>query len=138
MFALSSKSSYGVAAIFELALTYGNNSCVQVSQIAKAQGIPEGYLRQLLIILKRSGLVESVRGAQGGYALARPPAAITVREIIECLDGSLNLVEAIPDDKVLASYWRGRQQKIERIFDQTIEDLVIEKQKQKQSIVYQI
>ena len=138
MLTLSSKSSYGVSAIFELALAYGNNSCVQVGQIAKAQGIPEGYLRQLLVILKRSGLVESARGIQGGYALARPPSTITVREVIECLEGSPNLIDPTPKDKVLVAYWRERQREIKNIFDQTIEELVVEKQKQRQSIVYQI
>ena len=69
---LSTKGRYSVTALYELALHYGEG-VVPLKSIAKTQQISENYLEQLMSPLRRAGLVESVRGAQGGYTLALPP-----------------------------------------------------------------
>ena len=66
--------------------------------IAERQGIPEAYLEQLIAILRREGLVISNRGAQGGYRLVRPPAEITVGEVLRALEGGLNLVDCLLEE----------------------------------------
>lgn len=91
---ISTKGRYGIRACLELAIRYGQNA-VHISQIAKARGIPEQYLAQLIHILKKSGLVRSSRGAKGGYVLSRPPADINVGEVVEALEGPLTPVECV-------------------------------------------
>lgn len=137
MINLSSKCLYGLAAIFELAIPSKQTS-LPIRQIAKAQSIPEDYLRQLLVTLKKAGLIKSMRGKAGGYALARPAAEITVREIIEKLDGPLELPRTILKDRTLKSYLADRQKIIESAFDQTLEELIAERMRQAECIVYHI
>ena len=83
---LSSKSDYGLRALIDLAL-HASGLPVQSHDIATRQGIPESYLNQLLILLRRAGLIRSLRGPQGGHQLARPPRAISIADIVAALDG---------------------------------------------------
>lgn len=83
---LTSKLRYGLRALMDLAL-HANGPPVQSHDIAMRQGIPESYLNQLLILLRRSGLVRSIRGPQGGHQLARAASAITLADVVLALDG---------------------------------------------------
>jgi Rrf2 family transcriptional regulator, cysteine metabolism repressor len=98
---LSTRSRYGVRLMLELAINY-NKGPVQLSMISDVEEISEKYLGQIVIQLKNAGLINSVRGAQGGYLLSGKPDKITLRNIVESLEGSLNLVDCI-DDKGLCS-----------------------------------
>src|SRR3978361_582793 len=83
---LTSKTDYGLRALIDLAL-HGSGLPVQSHDIATRQGIPESYLNQLLILLRRAGLIRSLRGPQGGHHLARAPRGISMADIIAALDG---------------------------------------------------
>ncbi len=83
---LSSKTDYGLRALIDLAL-HASGPPVQSHDIATRQGIPESYLNQLLILMRRAGLIRSLRGPQGGHQLARPPGAISIAAIVAALDG---------------------------------------------------
>jgi Rrf2 family transcriptional regulator, cysteine metabolism repressor len=83
---LSSKTDYGLRALIDLAL-HASGMPVQSHDIATRQGIPESYLNQLLILLRRAGLIRSLRGPQGGHQLARPPRAISIADVVAALDG---------------------------------------------------
>jgi Rrf2 family transcriptional regulator, cysteine metabolism repressor len=83
---LSTKGEYGMLALVDLAV-HDQGEPVQVAQIARRQDIPKAYLDQLLVILKRAGLVASSRGRQGGYRLARPANRITLLEAVHVLEG---------------------------------------------------
>ena len=85
---ISSKGEYGLRALFDLAQRYGEGP-VQSHDIHERQGIDENYLNQILILLRKAGLIESVRGPQGGHRLARPPAQITLLEMVTALEGPL-------------------------------------------------
>lgn len=85
---LSTKGRYGLKAMFELALQYDKES-VSLNIIADRQKVSVNYLEQLIAPLRKKGLVISTRGAQGGYRLARSPEEITVKEILETLEGPL-------------------------------------------------
>jgi Rrf2 family protein len=61
-----------------------------LARVAKRQGISEGYLEQLMIFLRKGGLVRSVRGVRGGYLLMREPVLITAGDVVRCLEGPLN------------------------------------------------
>jgi Rrf2 family protein len=93
---LTMKSDYGLRAILDLAQHYGQGP-VQCSTIARRQDIPEDYLDQLLIAMRKAGLIRSVRGPQGGHLLTRPPAQIMMGEVIQALDGSLAPMECVSD-----------------------------------------
>ena len=85
---LSQKGEYGLHALLELARRYGQGS-VQVSAIAEERGVPANYLQQILLGLRRTGLVHSERGPRGGHELARPPEEITMLEAVEALEGPI-------------------------------------------------
>jgi Rrf2 family protein len=85
---ISAKGEYGVMALIDLALHQGEGD-VQILQISERQKIPKQYLDQLMLILKRSGIVASSRGRQGGYHLAKPAGEITLLEIVTALEGPI-------------------------------------------------
>jgi Rrf2 family protein len=89
---LSTKGRYGLRAVLDLALN-GESEAVALSGIAERQGISISYLEQLIAKLKRAGIVNSIRGAQGGYILAKKPEDISVGDILRALEGDLNPVD---------------------------------------------
>ena len=83
---LSSRSEYGVRALLELAQRRGQGP-IQSREIAERQAIPDAYLNQLLLVLRKAGIVQSVRGPAGGHLLARDPDRVTMAEVIGALEG---------------------------------------------------
>lgn len=96
---LSTRSRYGTRMMQDLAKHYDGGP-VQIGDIAKRQDISVKYLEQLIIPLKKSNLIRSVRGPKGGHMLARSPDKITVGEVVKALEGRVNLVGCIenPED----------------------------------------
>ena len=86
--AFSAKTEYGLVALIEIAAKYGTGGVTQVAEIATRQTIPDRYLEQMLTSLRRGGILQSIRGPKGGYRLAKPPAAISVADVVACLEGS--------------------------------------------------
>jgi Rrf2 family cysteine metabolism transcriptional repressor len=86
--AITQKSKYALRATLELAMRFGHGP-VSIGEIARAQSIPARFLEAILAQLKRASLVESRRGNEGGYVLARPPARISVGDILRVVQGSL-------------------------------------------------
>ncbi len=91
---ISTRSRYGLKIMYELALKYGGDP-VLLKDVARTHRISEKYLSKLVIPLRGAGLVTSFRGAHGGYALARDPRAVTLREIVQALEGSVSTTSAI-------------------------------------------
>ena len=89
---LSTKGRYGLRALIDLAL-YSEKETVSIASIASRQNISESYLEQLIAKLRKAGLVSSVRGAGGGYMLAKPAEEISVGDILRALEGSLDPVQ---------------------------------------------
>ena len=85
---LSTKSTYGLRAMLSVALR-GGGGAVSIADISKKEGISIAYLEQLLNKLRRSGLIESIRGPRGGYVLSRSASDITVADIVRTLEGSI-------------------------------------------------
>jgi Rrf2 family protein len=88
---LSQRTRYTIRALLHLADRYGEGP-VQLSEIAEAQKIPSKFLTVMLSNMRRAGLVETMRGREGGYWLAKPPGAISYGEIIRLTRGSLGLL----------------------------------------------
>ncbi len=95
---MSTKGHYGLKAMFDLALHYGTDP-IPLKNVAERQSLSENYLEQLIAVLRRAGLVKSVRGAQGGYMLARDPAEIKVGEIIRVLEGPIAPLECVSEEE---------------------------------------
>lgn len=102
----SSKAEYGVRLMVELGRQEGERP-TSLKAIAEAEDLPLSYLEHVVASLKRAGLVESSRGAHGGYRLARPPAEISMDEVVLALEGSIAPMEcftAAPPGKVACSH----------------------------------
>jgi Rrf2 family protein len=122
---LSCKSEYGLLALLELARHYVQGEPLQIRQIAVQQQIPDRYLEQLLATLRRAGLVRSLRGAKGGYVLARDPTKITLFDIVNCLEGDDAKTDAKTlEGKVIEEIWRETNQAADTVLQSyTLKDL---------------
>ena len=100
---LSTKSTYGLRAMVNIALQY-EKGATSISDIAKKEGISVAYLEQLLNKLRRKSLIKSMRGPKGGYVLAKAPEAITVGDIVRVLEGDTAPVYCVTShDKIRQS-----------------------------------
>src|SRR6266571_341196 len=95
---LSTKSRYGVRALFDIAYNSGNLPA-QIQDISRRQDISPRYLEQIFQSLKRAGILKSKRGPQGGYYLGRKPEEITLSDIVQATEGDTLLVECTEDKK---------------------------------------
>ena len=131
---ISTKGRYGIRLMLCLALQYQNSGHMPLRTIAKNQEISEKYLEQIINPLTKAGLVQSFRGAQGGYALVKNPTEITVGAILRVLEGSLSPVDCLEHTQckradVCASLflWQKIKTAIDDIVDNTtLADLVKE------------
>lgn len=117
------KIKYGLAALFELAKNSFKEH-LQIKEISLNQNIPHNYLEKLLIDLKRADLVESIRGAQGGYKLNKSPDKINLLEIIEALEGPITFFDYSESAEVLQQFWGNIEKNFKDLFNQTLEDLI--------------
>lgn len=138
---VSTKGRYGVRLMLDVAL-HGDHGPVSLKDVARRQDLSEKYLWQVLAPLKAAGLIRSVRGAGGGYVLARPARGITLREIVVTLEGGCLLVECTKSAEacdrsgacVARDMWQELEAKIEGwMEDITLEDLV-EKQRGREQV----
>jgi Rrf2 family transcriptional regulator, cysteine metabolism repressor len=93
---VSARELYALRAMGEFARRFGEGP-LSLAEVARSQGISQAYLEQIAIDLRRAGLLESRRGAQGGYFLARTPGATTVGDVIRALEGSILPVQCVAE-----------------------------------------
>jgi len=96
---LSTRGRYGTRLMIELAKFYGKGP-MSIARISKHQDIPIKYLEQLIIPLKKAGLITSVRGPKGGHMLSRPPENINLWEVLNLLETKLTFVDCVSDEGV--------------------------------------
>ena len=137
MFTISAKGAYGLYAMMELTKTHRGDS-VQIKDIAEAQDIPQHYLEQLLVTLRKSGFVKSYRGTNGGYALAKAPTDITVLEILTALEGPVEVLREQVPRGGLEFYWSRLEKGFGDQLGQTLDDLVSERDSRKEIFNYTI
>ena len=94
---LSVKSDYAARAVLGLARHHPSGDAVRVEDLAAEQGVPANYLVQILIELKAQGIARSIRGKDGGYLLARPPAEITLGDVLRSVHGTVFDTPALSD-----------------------------------------
>jgi Rrf2 family protein len=134
--------------MLELAYHYGEGP-IELKEIAKKENISLKYLEQVINPLRAAGLLKSIRGSKGGYSLAKPPSEICLYDVVETLEGPLNLLECLRDSKVCQKVpscvtrdiWREVSEAISKIFYSiTLEDMVNRKRdkEERNSPMYQI
>ena len=134
MIKLSTKGRYGTRLMLNLALHYNEGKeAIVLKNISKEEDLSIRYLEQIIIPLKINKLVKSVRGAGGGYTLAREPSRITVCDIIEVLEGSCALVDCVEDpdscermtECATHEVWKEASDLLKNYFEsKTLQDLV--------------
>jgi Rrf2 family protein len=129
---ISAKADYAIRAAAELAGA-ADGGLIKAERIAAAQRIPIKFLEAIMLELKHAGVVKSIRGAEGGYSLARPPADITVADVIRAVDGPLaNVRGERPEDALytgsaehLTQVWIAVRAALRDVLEQTtLADLV--------------
>ncbi|UOQ47339.1 Rrf2 family transcriptional regulator [Gracilibacillus caseinilyticus] len=121
---ISTKGRYGLTIMIELAKNTGNGP-MSLKSIAKENNLSEHYLEQLVAPLRNASLVKSIRGAYGGYVLAKEPAEITAGDIIRILEGPITPVEGIEDEEpAKQELWIRIRDAVKDVLDTTtLEDL---------------
>lgn len=130
---ISTKGRYAVRVMLDLAL-HNTGECIKVKDIAERQGLSEKYLEQIIATLNKAGYVRSVRGAQGGYRLAKTPQEYTVGMILRLTEGSLAPVACLEEDNLQCNridtcetlqVWKDLYDAINQVVDNvTIADLM--------------
>jgi Rrf2 family protein len=125
---ISTKGDYATRALQDLALHHDQGP-IPIEKVASRQGLPVRYLEQLLLTLKRVGLLQSKRGVNGGYSLARPPSQITLGEILRAVEGPIDAIYCVGDpprdqcafetECVLREVWTRVSQAVSAIVDHT-------------------
>ena len=142
---LSTRTRYGMRAIIELAEN-DRKDPLRLKVIAQHQDISAKYLEQLMVVLKSAGFVRSIRGAKGGYLLAKAPNQIKLSDIFHCLEGTVSTVECVENedycpraaDCVVRQVWTQVQEAIENVLQSiTLQD-VVDRAKGDKALDYQI
>ncbi|NPV72968.1 MAG: Rrf2 family transcriptional regulator [Pelotomaculum sp.] len=139
---LSTRGHYGLKAMFDLAQRFGTEP-IPLKSVAERQNLSEHYLEQLIAMLRKAGLVRSVRGAQGGYILAREPAEITVGDVIRALEGPIAPVSCVSEEApgkcdeadycITRTVWARVRDGIARVLDSiSLADICLEAEKAQQ------
>ena len=140
---ISSKGKYGLVALMDICL-YSRSEAVTLKSVSKRQDISERYLEQIFSILRKGGIINSKKGAQGGYFLARKPKDITVGEILNILEGYVKIVSPSEEKNDIECFmqkkiWNNINRQIETYFNSiTLEELVKDYIEGKITIMYYI
>jgi Rrf2 family protein len=142
---ISAKAEYACVAMLELAASFGDPQPIRIKAIADAQGIPQRFLVQILLQLKTAGLVASVRGAAGGYQLARPPESISLAAVINAIDdrtltprSALGESSRTPAVASLLAVWKEVQAEEHRLLQKLTLAELVRRAQQGNSLSYQI
>lgn len=138
MMQVSQKTRYALRAVFELARLHGQGP-IRIADIAKSQAIPPRFLEGILHQLKQGGLLRSVRGARGGYELARGPEEVSVGDLIRLIEGPIAPAACINEDNpedcplfdncVFLGLWKRAAEALSGVYDGTsFADLVVKDQ----------
>ena len=144
----SVKSEYAVTAVLDMALN-ADKGPVHVRAIASRQAIPVRFLEQVMASLKKASLVDSIRGAQGGYVLARDPKTISIVQIVEAVDGPITPMDCTVgtfeyrclqmDECVIKEVWEDVRKAITGVLSKvSIEDMCKRKMEKEKTVMYHI
>lgn len=137
---VSTKGRYALRLMLDLAM-YNTGEPISLKDVANRQEISEKYMEQIISMLTKAGLVQSIRGAQGGYMLRRKPSEYTVGEILRVTEGSMAPIECVSENRVecereaqcaTIKLWEMLNDAIKGVIDKVTLDDLVEWQKEKQ------
>lgn len=136
---ISTKGRYGLTVMIELARKYGEGP-ISLKSIAEDKDLSAHYLEQLAAPLRNAGLIRSIRGAYGGYILAKEPEEITAGDIIRVLEGPITPVEGIEEEEpAQQALWMRIRDVVKDVLDTTtLQDLIVhdDRERQKEYMFY--
>jgi Rrf2 family cysteine metabolism transcriptional repressor len=136
---VSVKSDYAARAVLSLARHYATGTVLRIQDVAREQGVPANYLSLILVELKDEGIVQSVRGKEGGYLLARAPAQITLGDVLRAVQGTLLEGPAVRAQKgppELRRAWKTLQQALETAADAITFQQLLDESTAKEKMYY--
>lgn len=138
MLSINTKSRYGLLATLSLAEHYGQG-LLQMKDISNQRNIPLQYLGQIFNLLVKADIINSVRGKYGGYKLSRSPFVITALEILEVLEGEIELVEKdnITNDAIHELFSLA-ESKLREVFNVSLADLLSRQQEKNHILMFEI
>lgn len=137
MLKISAKTQYGLRALLYLARERERDRCT-LHDIARGTHLTVPFLEQILVVLRRAGVVKVFRGAQGGYALAKSPEEITVLAVAEALEGKVKLLEKKEKNEALARFWGGVEQDLAQTMQVSLQELLLRDDALHRAISYSI
>lgn len=136
---LSVKSDYAARAVLGLARHYPEHATLRMDDVAEEQGVPPKYLPQILLELKARGIVQSVRGKEGGYLLARPPGEITIGDVLRAVEGPVLDISAPASSDgppELRRAWQSLQQALDAAANAITFQQLVEESAEKAKMYY--
>jgi Rrf2 family protein len=137
MIGISSKTIYAVAALQELG-SIPDNQVLKIKEIAANASIPQNFLEQILLELKKQGLLTSIKGAHGGYKLAKSLQNITLKDVVLILESDIFADNYQTDSQALKLFWDDIKQKVSDVFEIPLSELKNYQLKANQILNYSI
>jgi Rrf2 family protein len=137
MIGISSKTIYAVAALQELG-AIPENEVLKIKEIAANASIPQNFLEQILLELKKQGLLMSIKGAHGGYKLARNLKDITLKDVVLILESDIFSDNYQTESQALKFFWDDIKQKVAEVFEIPLSELENYQLKADQTLNYSI
>lgn len=137
MIGISTKTIYAVAALNELGTT-PDQDVLKIKEIAARASIPQSFLEQILLELKKQGILSSVKGAHGGYKLAKDLKDITLRDIVQILETDAFSDICRTENPALKLFWEDIQQGVEEVFSMPLSELKNYQMKANRTLNYSI
>jgi Rrf2 family protein len=137
MIGISSKTIYAIAALQELG-SIPDNEVLKIKEIAANASIPQNFLEQILLELKKQGLLMSIKGAHGGYKLARSLKDITLKDVVLILESDIFSDNYQTDDQALKLFWDDIRQQVSTVFEIPLSELKNYQLKADQTLNYSI
>ncbi|MCS7206302.1 MAG: Rrf2 family transcriptional regulator [Leptospiraceae bacterium] len=137
---ITSKGRYGIKILLDLVKNSNENHWIKSKEISERQNIPIKYLEQIMNILKKCGYVESSRGADGGYRLSKEPEAITLYEVLKCLEGDLSILDPKSDISSgrAGLFWKEIDEKIQEMLSINLKEFLNKLENQDDVFMYYI
>lgn len=137
MIGISSKTIYAIAALQELG-SIPDNEVLKIKEIAANASIPQNFLEQILLELKKQGLLMSIKGAHGGYKLARSLKDITLKDVVLILESDIFSDNYQTDNQALKLFWDDIKQQVSTVFETPLSELKNYQLKVDQTLNYSI
>ncbi len=137
MIGISSKTIYAIAALQELG-SIPDNQVLKIKEIAANASIPQNFLEQILLELKKQGLLMSIKGAHGGYKLARSLKDITLKDVVLILESDIFSDNYQTDNQALKLFWDDIKQQVSTVFETPLSELKNYQLKVDQTLNYSI